>query len=419
MVRAATRFLFTGYMRTGMNPAVFSFAPSTILLPLAALFGPISAASCLATTLNVPSEYPTIQTAVNAAADGDSILVAAGSYAEPYIQIRGKRLSVVGAGRDVTFLSSAPAAGFLIDRQSQVSIIGFDITSGGGPGGASSILVGDARLTLSACRIHDSNGGGEGGAIEAGLDANVSCSDVLFIGNRGIVGAVHASGSNTVHFMQCRFENNFTNSSFNGAGAVHVLARDARFVDCDFIHNTSVAGFGGRVGGLYFAGELGGSLLVERCLFLGNEGTNCGGILVEYGGSTTIRNCTLAGNTGQVISAVGVGIGGPPGATLLESCIVTANGPTPALDCVSGMLTIACCDVWANADDTVCPGGVNNFAVDPEFCGTNRWDLQADSPCASTNNPICGLVGMRDVGCGVDAVEQSTWGRIKAMWHNR
>jgi hypothetical protein len=412
MEMASTTYLFKKMLDDFKRP--------TAILHVWVFLGCISVAQSVAGTLHVPSEYPTIQSAVDSAADGDSILVATGNYSEQFIQIRGKRLYIVGAGRDATFISSAPAVGFLIDQQSEISIVGFDFTSGGGPGGASSFQVGDASLTLTSCRIHDSNGGGAGGgAIEASLDASIICSDVLFLRNSGIAGAIFISGGNAAHFTRCLFEDNFTNRSFNSAGAVHVMAQDARFVDCDFIGNTSIAGNGGLVGGVYFAGELGGTCLIERCLFLRNEGTSCGGILIEYGGSATLRNCTIAGNTAQVISAVGVGISGPPGMTLLEDSLITANGPSPALDCVSGMLTVTCCDVWGNADDTICPGGTNNIAADPQFCGTDRWDLQADSPCSPANNPTCGLVGARDVGCGANAVEQSTWGRVKATWHKR
>src|SRR3954469_4548330 len=50
----------------------------------------------VAATLNVPGSYPTIQAAVNAANPGDTIAVAAGTYAENVLF--NKRLLVVGAG---------------------------------------------------------------------------------------------------------------------------------------------------------------------------------------------------------------------------------------------------------------------------------------------------------------------------------
>jgi hypothetical protein len=57
----------------------------------------------------------------------------------------------------------------------------------------------------------------------------------------------------------------------------------------------------------------------------------------------------------------------PATTTRLENCIVTRNGPTPALDCGNEALTVVCCDIWGNADDTVCPCGSDNIAADPQF----------------------------------------------------
>jgi hypothetical protein len=196
------------------------------------------------------------------------------------------------------------------------------------------------------------------------------------------------------------------------------VAQDVRFVDCDFINNRSIAGFKGLVGALHLSGEIGGKALLERCLFVGNEGMSGGAILAELGGSLTVLSCTLDDNSGhEAFSAVGVALGGP--ATLIERCIVTRNGPTPAFSCGGDLLTIECSDVWGNDDDTICPGGGNNISADPLFCGVDRWDLQSNSPCAPTNNPICGVIGARDVGCGAGALERTTWGQVKAHWHNR
>ena len=77
-------------------------------LPLLALFGLILPAS--AATLNVPSgSYPTIQSAVNAASNGDTVLVAAGTYSSD-----GNR-DIDFLGKSVTVTSSAGATNTIID----------------------------------------------------------------------------------------------------------------------------------------------------------------------------------------------------------------------------------------------------------------------------------------------------------------
>ena len=78
----------------------------------------VSAASVC--TINVPAEYKTIQAAVNAAASGCTINVAAGSFPEK-ITVK-KTLSLIGAGNDTT-----KAEGFVVSG-SDVVIKGFYLT---------------------------------------------------------------------------------------------------------------------------------------------------------------------------------------------------------------------------------------------------------------------------------------------------
>ena len=60
---------------------------------------------CTAATIRVPADQRTIQSAINVAADGDTISVAAGVYAEAIVLNEG--LTIEGAGADVTVISGA------------------------------------------------------------------------------------------------------------------------------------------------------------------------------------------------------------------------------------------------------------------------------------------------------------------------
>ena len=77
-----------------------------LILTLAVgLIFPVGAAA--ASTLLVPSQYPTIQAAVNAASPGDTILVGPGVYFEQ-VSI-GKSVTIVGSGATRTrFTCSSP-----------------------------------------------------------------------------------------------------------------------------------------------------------------------------------------------------------------------------------------------------------------------------------------------------------------------
>ena len=44
------------------------------------------------------------------------------------------------------------------------------------------------------------------------------------------------------------------------------------------------------------------------------------------------------------------------------------------------------------------------------------YTIHADSPCAPEHAGDCGLIGALPVGCGVTAVEPTTWGAIKTSF---
>ena len=68
------------------------------------LLAVVNATAALASVINVPAVQPTIQTAINVASSGDTVLVAPGTYTEN-INFLGKAITVKSAkGSSVTII---------------------------------------------------------------------------------------------------------------------------------------------------------------------------------------------------------------------------------------------------------------------------------------------------------------------------
>ncbi len=366
-----------------------------------------------AATLHVPSQFPNIQAAVDASADGDSILVAAGTLEEPQgVKLFGRELTIVGAGRDETFITSNFVC-FEIRQGSNIKVANLDLRALGNA--APGFVVTLSRLELEKSRVHDSHGGGGGGgAISAAAYSEVLCRDVEFLRNTGITGAASVTAeSHLARFENCLFKDNETSSILNDAGALEVASTTVEIVNCVFQSNKSIAGLLGTVGAIHYYGQPGGSLLIDNCLIVDNHGEFHGAILAEFGGEVTIRNSTIAANSGQVASAL---THIEPTVTTVENCILASNGPGPPLLCGlvdAGPISVTCTDMWDNAAGPEC-AGPGNISLDPRFCGEGRWDLLSDSPCAPSANPSCGLMGARGVAC-LTSLRAMTWGRLKSL----
>ena len=114
---------------------------------VAAALGLAAASPALADTLKVPSEaYPTIQSAVDAASDGDTVSVAPGTYDEIVMVMDKTNLVIRGRARPVL---SGPGFAFTVTGGSGVTITGFDIAGGGG--GVSASMA--SGVTVSKVRV--------------------------------------------------------------------------------------------------------------------------------------------------------------------------------------------------------------------------------------------------------------------------
>ncbi len=328
-----------------------------ILLPL----------SVFAATINVPSEQPTIQAGIDAAENGDIVLLANGAYSG------AGNYNVDFNGKSITVKSSGGAENCIIDCQQL----------GRGFLAYSEEIVILQGLTIKNGDAFDSDGGG-----------------------------VYAYGSDKITIIECIFENNSASGSMSRGGAVFSYFNSlSTFTRCTFINNSS--SFGGAV---YTA--VGGSLFYYKphgkfmeCSFINNSASNSGGAVNCYGHHNFI-NCLFAYNTSSYMGGAVRLSGKSSYDSYLTNCSFTLNesvrmGGAIASDISfpEAPLILKNCILWGNtapkgsevyAKEKPCVitysniqgshAGEGNIDTDPLFIDAVNVDLhlQYGSPCIDT-----------------------------------
>lgn len=276
-----------------------------------------AAATASAAELHVPAQYATIQAAVDAAANGDVVVVGPGTYRET-LDLGEKELTLRGsAGAAETILDGSGGTTSILTARNveprRVVVQGFSFRNGHGAlpracglevrkGGA--ILAVGTRLTVTDCVFEDNGDAGPDGrfGIEYG-GAIFSCeTDLRVEGSRFARNRAVHGGAVTIVSAGAR-ESTFTGSTFtansggNDTGAVLVQLRTFAAVtvrDCAFEENE-----GGHSGGMMLELLHRSRGVVERVRFSRNraKGT-AGGLDVLAGDAATlaVSGCTFESN---------------------------------------------------------------------------------------------------------------------------
>jgi predicted outer membrane repeat protein len=404
-------------------------------------------------------DVATIAAAVTAAASGDTVLLANGTFegdGNRNIEI-DKGIVILSASGDPT-LCIIDCNGTLIDNE-----CGFDITFVGSPypviagltiregfwgaGGAIRVFPstsGDCSPFIVNCRFLDNYVSAYGGAVYAHTGATVSIIGCLFSGNStastggalafgsgssGVVntchfghnasgsngGAVHANGA-TVGFTACTFDSNTAGTS---GGAIYGTNSAFVIVGCTLVANAANSG-----GGLGMANS---TCNMVSCVSCRNSAVGGAGVYLSSGDQVTITSSTFAADS---VSAYGNGVieyGVSTISLTLQHCIIAFAATAWPVSCHGHATspTVTCCDFYGNTagDWTDCVTGLagtgGNFSSNPKFCDVlaGNVQLQGCSPCLADNN-TCGVdIGALGSGCDCGgATEPTTWGAVKAMF---
>jgi hypothetical protein len=387
-------------------------------------------------------DFDNIQSGIDAAIDGDTVLVAPAEYVinEP-ITFRGKAITVKSeAGSDETNIrmdtptnSDLGSVVIFESNETTTSVLdGFTITGGKGSGpqnasagggiyfGASSgtikncaiiqntatygggvICWDNSFVILNNCTITENSVTGFGGGVFSVQNSSVTMTDCIIHGNSvtgtitaraGYGGGISCTENSTVTLSDCKITDN--SAGMGGGGAYFAKTNTASSIINCIITGNSAGNWGAGVGCEVNENPLAMTNCVIACN-IARQGI--GGVACTLGAGATICNCTIWGNSGGS-SWGSSGVGCWKGSAKVTNSIIWANispkGREISVEDVASMLTIAYSDiaggktaVYVDGDGTL-NWGSGNIDADPLLAASSYWaDLNDPNIAVEPNDP--------------------------------
>jgi len=360
-------------------------------------------------------QQPTILAAMGAAADGDTILLAPGTYTGPAnrdVDFGGRDVVVTSQDGPVTTIIDCEQSGraFWIHASETSAAVVSELTIENGLiaiGNGGAILCQGASPTIEGNIIRSCQAT-QGGAIAclSGSDPiirnNVIDQNTAYQGLPRNGGAIFMSGGSSPIIDM----NTLTGNSGSNGGAIYNTGYSTPQITDNLIQGNIAHAVGGGIWIYQGAPVITGNLIVE------NDASTAGGIHIDaVVGATQMENNTIAANNAVISSGVEISMSG----TVSRNIIAFNTGQGGAIGCLAVPPTWDCCLVYGNAgDESVCGTTIDLVADDPLFCGPGDYTIRSDSPASAASSPCAALIGAYPVSCDPTPTTLTTWGRIKA-----
>ncbi len=317
----------------------------------------LSGTHAVAEVIHVPDDYTTIQEAIDAAIDGEAVIVDDGEY--------------TGDGnRDLDFLGKAiivrsengPANCIInCEGTEEDPHRGFYFHSG-----ETAVAVVEGFTTRNGCVTNDSPDGAKGGGIciqgssPTIRDCVIENSSAIGLGQgQGFGGGVMSMNEASPTFENCIIQNNLarnkTYPEIGGGGMMCAQGGSVMLINCDIVGNAAAADVGIEAYDGGIGCQFGTHLDLINCTITDNTATVKGGIGIEQPGATaTIVDCVIANNTAE-LAAGGMGCNSGAGPATLINCMFLNNAGGEwyggGLVCRYGDVTLTNCMFVGNATE--------------------------------------------------------------------
>jgi len=383
-------------------------APSLVLTSILVLLS----SAVAGTTIHVPADQPTIQAGINAASNGDTVLVSPGTYYEN-INFMGKAITVKSSnGAAVTIINGqqkGSVATFSTSETRSSTLSGFTLTNGYGytssgyEGGGIYINGASPTIRQNVITLNSACGEGAGIAVNSGspLIQNNIIQGNLQVGCDGGEGGggiflSNGSGKQTTQILGNLV---VANSEYYSLGAdIAVYGANSAVISYNVISNNGD-------GGVFLDSTTTGTVMVQN-LITGN--LNGAGVSWYTEPSVFVSN-TIANNGGyygRPGSEVNAGL--MDSALTMENNLLVSTGAWSALVCgqynSTTPPTFSNNDVFAadgSAYDVTCPvltGVSGNISADPLLVAllSDNFRLQSASPLINAGNNSAPELPSRD-----------------------
>ncbi|MFC1572431.1 right-handed parallel beta-helix repeat-containing protein [Candidatus Eisenbacteria bacterium] len=355
-------------------------------------------------------DFPTIQTAIDAAADGDIIELADGLFAgdgNRDIDFLGKALTVRSQSGDPEACiidcdgsAGSPHRGFAFRTgEGPGSVLeGLTITGGvvsGSDEFGGAVICDGASPTIVGC-IFLENVASDGGGMYC-IECSPTILNCAFLQNTALEGGGLKCYSSHVSLAGCSFTGNTATDMGGGMSAV---LSSPQITSCSFLENTAPT----WAGGCFLSST---TAVLTGCTFSANSTDGRGGGLLCIGGHDRLINCTFFGN--EALEGSGVCSAWHGDISLENTLIAYGIGNMAVYHSIYSNAELSCCNIYGNEGGNWAGMiGVQrhlrgNLYGKPLFCDPDGGDfsLSECSPCApfTPPNEECDLIGAWPVAC--------------------